>query len=209
MKIGDRIKQIRLSKNISQKQLASILNIPVSTLANYENNHREPKIETLKKIANALSVPLTDLMNDSLHHFAIASAYEHNRAMSDINNNLTNSFNTKKELTQITISLGRENIKYIEKLSEFYELLEQLKQTDIDIETIENKITKIGLENFKDILEELNLDIILKSLYLSDTITNFLEEPKDKEIQRQLQIILDDFNVPKGKKLKLTLVDSE
>lgn len=66
MKIGDRIKQIRLSKNISQKQLASILNIPVSTLANYENNHREPKIETLKKIANALNIKLTDLMNDDL-----------------------------------------------------------------------------------------------------------------------------------------------
>lgn len=65
MNIGDNIKNTRLQKKISQKDFAKILDIPVSTLANYENNHREPGIETLSKIAIALEVPLDDLIKDS------------------------------------------------------------------------------------------------------------------------------------------------
>lgn len=61
MKLGDKIKTIRIQKKISQKDFAKLLEIPISTLANYENNHREPKIETLNKIANALGVSINDL----------------------------------------------------------------------------------------------------------------------------------------------------
>ena len=60
--IGDKIKQIRKDKNISQKDFAKILKMPVSTLANYENNHREPNIETLRSIAKALEVDLNQLL---------------------------------------------------------------------------------------------------------------------------------------------------
>lgn len=66
--IGDRIKRTRLEKNISQKKLAELLNIPVSTLANYENNHREPSIEVITKIINLLELDFEDLLspNDDL-----------------------------------------------------------------------------------------------------------------------------------------------
>lgn len=64
MSIGDNIKRVRLHNGISQKKLAEILEIPVSTLANYENNHREPKTEVLKKIAESLDVSLMDLIYD-------------------------------------------------------------------------------------------------------------------------------------------------
>lgn len=63
MNIGNKIKQLRNEKGISQKEFARILNnMPVSTLANYENNHREPNIETLTKIATALGVSINDLI---------------------------------------------------------------------------------------------------------------------------------------------------
>jgi transcriptional regulator with XRE-family HTH domain len=62
MKIGKNIKRIRKVKEISQKDLAGMLdNMPVSTLANYENNHRQPDVNTLNKIANALGVSLDTL----------------------------------------------------------------------------------------------------------------------------------------------------
>lgn len=64
MSIGDNIKRARLHNGISQKKLAETLEIPVSTLANYENNHREPKTEVLKKIAESLDVSLMDLIYD-------------------------------------------------------------------------------------------------------------------------------------------------
>lgn len=67
IKIGSRLKKIRISKKITQKELAEKIGIPRTTYANYEADKREPKIETLKKIANVLNVPLTDLIsNDSL-----------------------------------------------------------------------------------------------------------------------------------------------
>lgn len=62
MKIGDKIKLLRTNKKISQKDLAKQLDMPVSTLANYENNHREPNIETIQKIAAALDVSINELI---------------------------------------------------------------------------------------------------------------------------------------------------
>lgn len=61
--LGDKIKQIRKDKKISQKDFAKILEIPVSTLANYENNHREPNVGTLKKIAKALETSPTEFFD--------------------------------------------------------------------------------------------------------------------------------------------------
>ena len=62
MNIGENIKKYRKALNISQKDLAKKLNMPISTLANYENNHREPNIETLNKIAAALDVSVYELI---------------------------------------------------------------------------------------------------------------------------------------------------
>lgn len=65
MKIGDKIKSRRIELKMTQRALAKKLEIPYSTLANYENNYREPNIETLNKIANALEVSTFDLIPDA------------------------------------------------------------------------------------------------------------------------------------------------
>lgn len=65
MKIGDKIKSRRIELKMTQRALAKKLKIPYSTLANYENNYREPNIETLNKIANALEVSTFDLIPDA------------------------------------------------------------------------------------------------------------------------------------------------
>ena len=62
IQIGNRIKEYRKSKGITQKELALRAEIPYSTYSNYENNNREPNREQLQKIATALDVPLYELM---------------------------------------------------------------------------------------------------------------------------------------------------
>lgn len=62
LEIGDRIKEIRIQKGIKQKDFAKILDMPVSTLANYETNRRPVSLEVLNKIADALEVPLYELL---------------------------------------------------------------------------------------------------------------------------------------------------
>jgi len=52
--IGKRIKILREQLGLSQEELAVIVNISRSALANYENNLREPKGEILVRIARSL-----------------------------------------------------------------------------------------------------------------------------------------------------------
>lgn len=70
MSFGNNIKKCRLDKGINQKEFAKILGIPVSTLANYENNHREPKTEILIKIADALLIPIDELLDSETTSFS-------------------------------------------------------------------------------------------------------------------------------------------
>lgn len=62
IKIGSRIKMLRKATGLSQKKMAELCDIPVTTYSNYENNNREPNINNLKKIADILEVSLDDLL---------------------------------------------------------------------------------------------------------------------------------------------------
>ena len=62
IKIGTRIKRIRIDKKMSQKSVAEQLGIPYSTYSNYENNNREPNYDTLKRIADILNVTIPYLL---------------------------------------------------------------------------------------------------------------------------------------------------
>lgn len=61
MDIGEKIKYLRTEKGITQKELASKLGTSQQNLAQYENGKRNPKPETLKRIADALEVPISSL----------------------------------------------------------------------------------------------------------------------------------------------------
>ena len=58
MTIGENIKKFRLEKGWTQEQLGKLLNISQTMVAQYENNKRKPKLETLQKISTALDVPV-------------------------------------------------------------------------------------------------------------------------------------------------------
>lgn len=61
---GEKIKEIRKSKGLTQKKLAELCNMYESQIRKYESGSVHPKIETLQKIADALCVPVTDLRSD-------------------------------------------------------------------------------------------------------------------------------------------------
>ena len=62
MTVGENIKEIRKEKHLTQKQLGEQCGISESTLRQYEIGYRNPKIETIKKIADALAVPYVRLL---------------------------------------------------------------------------------------------------------------------------------------------------
>ena len=65
MTTGQRIKEARKKAGLTQKELAAKLGIAYQTLAQWENDLRNPKRETLQKIASALGINWYELYAES------------------------------------------------------------------------------------------------------------------------------------------------
>ncbi len=79
MSIGTRIMQVRHRLNLTQKALGERSGIATSYLSRVENRRLEPRPKTLRKIAEALGVPVADLFEETptareLHNCAITSS---------------------------------------------------------------------------------------------------------------------------------------
>ena len=57
-----KIKKLRISQNISQKDMSKILGISQSALCMYESGQRKPSIELLPKIAKVLNCTVDELL---------------------------------------------------------------------------------------------------------------------------------------------------
>lgn len=65
MKFPERLKNLRDDKGFTQKHLAEVLNISVSTISHYENGTREPSIEILIQMAEVLGVSVDYLVGST------------------------------------------------------------------------------------------------------------------------------------------------
>src|SRR5690554_7127691 len=65
MKIGSKIRQIRVQNNMTQKEVANSCAFTTSLLSKIENNVVLPPIATLQKIANCLGVKMSFLLEDT------------------------------------------------------------------------------------------------------------------------------------------------
>ena len=57
-----RIEELRVSKNMTQNDLAEKLNVSRTTVAMWELNKSAPNIQTLKKLAEILDCTVDDLL---------------------------------------------------------------------------------------------------------------------------------------------------
>ena len=64
MDIGSRIKKARAYQKMTQAELAQKSGIAVITLSQYERGKRQPRIDQLKKLSEALEVPLSCFTNE-------------------------------------------------------------------------------------------------------------------------------------------------
>lgn len=54
--ISNRLKELRIKKNLSQNKLSKLLGITRTTYANYEQGSREPSIKMIIKFCNFFNV---------------------------------------------------------------------------------------------------------------------------------------------------------
>ncbi|MCI9094040.1 MAG: helix-turn-helix transcriptional regulator [Coprobacillus sp.] len=64
MTTNEKIKKIRQEKRLTQKQLGELCGIAESTIRRYELGDLNPKLETIRKIAKALDVSISDIVDD-------------------------------------------------------------------------------------------------------------------------------------------------
>ena len=82
MTIGSRIRHIRLIRGMTQGEVSSKARLAVPYLSRIENDHIEPSVTTMYKIAAALGVDLVDFFNPRERADDSASATGRRRARS-------------------------------------------------------------------------------------------------------------------------------
>ena len=76
MTAGEQIKAARKKAGLTQRQLGEKLGISYQAVAQWENDLRNPKIESLRAIANALGVPARDLTGAMIEKTKETSVFE-------------------------------------------------------------------------------------------------------------------------------------
>jgi transcriptional regulator with XRE-family HTH domain len=64
VKIGDRLRDLRVRRALTQEELADKADVGTNTVARLERNETEPHMSTLRKLAGALDVDPTELIGD-------------------------------------------------------------------------------------------------------------------------------------------------
>ena len=60
--VAQNIRNFRNKKGISQSELAKKIDLSRNTIVNFETARRDPRVKDLRKIANALDVPIEQLL---------------------------------------------------------------------------------------------------------------------------------------------------
>ena len=84
--LGLRIKEARISKNLTQESIAAYVGCNVSHISNIENNHTKVSLTILLAIANALNTSIDYLLSDQYENSSLALDNEIMRALKDCDN---------------------------------------------------------------------------------------------------------------------------
>ena len=125
--IGAKIKEFRLKRNLTQKELAKIVNVGDTTIANYEKGFRSPKKDTMFDLANAFNISIDDLFPP-----VQKNAVESTNPLPDAPDLLT------QQITDKVLQLTTQNKKIVLRTSE--ELLESQNEEETKINEVSEVI---------------------------------------------------------------------
>ena len=63
-KFGERLRELRLSKNLSQEELANTAEIPINQVGRIERGEINTTITTIKVLADSLKIHISELFVD-------------------------------------------------------------------------------------------------------------------------------------------------
>lgn len=143
MTFGEKVKAIRIKQGFSQFQLGEKMNISQQAVAKYEHLTEQPKLATVRKLANALGVSVNDLTLNW-------SSYSPNEIWDDMEDNKSDyeSIDPRDAANEERIMNYFHELNYAgqEKAIEQVELLTQIPSYQAKT----NKSEEIKLEIDKD-----------------------------------------------------------
>lgn len=180
IEIKDRIIELRLSKNLTQSELAKQLDMSASSIGMYEQGRRKPSFEQLEKIADFFNVDMDYLIgrNNIKNKYLLSK---------------TSETNTDSVLEKEEESINKEQ-ESLNKISDFLK-----KNSDVTLSEIKrgNKVdvikndNKIGTYDVELILKAYDEKIIKNNFSLEDieTLSNRYRIPPElKGIARKQYI---------------------
>lgn len=145
MNTGNKIKEVRKEKGLTQEELAQKCGLSKNGIWNYENNKRTPTVNTLKQIANALDIPFSELLNinplsesSNLYMNDNESLIEVIPKTNTVNNDLT-KFDTDILICECITRIANE-MNYILLGEDYNRILEDMKNI------LKGDITKAKIE---------------------------------------------------------------
>lgn len=150
MTIGEQIKKIRQENKLSQKGLGEKLGVSQQMIGQWETGKSNPKIETLDKIANALKVPIGDLMPDTYER-EMQEAYEFS----------TTDYGLIEAMVNHPIFSDKEREMVFQKIEQYRAALVEMDDSD--------KLFKYSEKTHNE-LESILLKIVLDKCTTSDVI---------------------------------------
>lgn len=139
MTTGQRIRAARKAANMTQAELAQKLGIPFQSISQWERDIRNPKKETLIRIADALGVSISDLCDFSLQ----AERDKIKEEISEITSKLNTA--TEEERNELEYALGVleescDDIDFIAAIQPYLSDLEPLSDDEAALKTLLNSI---------------------------------------------------------------------
>lgn len=67
--IGTKIKDARKRAGLTQEELANLIGVKRSVISKYENGQIEPRFQTIREIANALDITITEFLPPSQYSY--------------------------------------------------------------------------------------------------------------------------------------------
>lgn len=191
MTTGEYIKKIRLEKGLSQKELGEKLGVSQQMIGQWETGKTNPKLETIHKIADALNVPLFELMG-----FDGSIRVNLNPERERLNEEVQKIIVKQASGEEITEEEFQKVSDYIERTRESYDKLSKdVKNLTKVLGKYLNETTQISNE-YCQILKE-------KILTLTDimpAMPDFYENLNDTGRQKAVDYISDLSNIPEYRK---------
>lgn len=141
MNLGEKIRKLRLNKDITQKEIAEELIVSFQTISKWENNINEPDLASLKKLSNILSCPIEFFFEDNedqVNDFLDKMSHE---------NDSNKLIKEKEELDLISIKNSKNN--------------EDLKKED----NLNKTINEDSKDNKKEIEKIIQLILMVKNTF--------------------------------------------